>query len=286
MARQPPNGPGRLRCRGFTITLSMTSLDGWSARHRNLCLTTHNSHNTDIHGPDGIRTRNPNKRAAADPRLRPRATAIVNNRRLGKTMKYEITCRVELDIVPGTAGSDVECNSTFDRQDLHYTTSTYFRTLYEPLFIIHWNWLGEQFCYLSLNCCTYFLCNKSLKKIFIRPVIQWFWNLVPRTRTTGSAVRLIICWAFLGCHVYCNRFPPVIIFNDGCEVIFKISMLHFETECFGKWDVHNCKSFEPFWEMPPQRTLMYWYMMLFCFPQCKGGSLLLTFLFYFFYIAK
>ena len=42
------------------------------------------------------------------------------------------------------------------------------------------------------------------------------------------------------------------------EVIFKISMLQFETECFGKWEVHNCRSFEPFWEMPPQITMMYW----------------------------
>jgi hypothetical protein len=30
-----------------------------------------NTHNTNIHTPDGIRTRNPKKRAAADPRLRP-----------------------------------------------------------------------------------------------------------------------------------------------------------------------------------------------------------------------
>ena len=30
-----------------------------------------NAHDTNIHAPDGIRTRNPSKRAAADPRLRP-----------------------------------------------------------------------------------------------------------------------------------------------------------------------------------------------------------------------
>jgi hypothetical protein len=60
--------------RGFTITLrhttlSRTSLDEWSARRRDLYLTTHNTH---IHAPGGIRTVNPSKRAAADPRLRPR----------------------------------------------------------------------------------------------------------------------------------------------------------------------------------------------------------------------
>ena len=32
---------------------------------------TQHSHETDIHAPGGIRNRNPNKRAAADPRLRP-----------------------------------------------------------------------------------------------------------------------------------------------------------------------------------------------------------------------
>jgi hypothetical protein len=50
-------------------TIGRTSLDEWSARHRDLYLITQE---TDIHTPGGIRTRNPSKRAAADPRLRPR----------------------------------------------------------------------------------------------------------------------------------------------------------------------------------------------------------------------
>jgi hypothetical protein len=63
--------------RGFMITLrhitlGRTSLDEWSARRRELYLTTHNTHETDIHAPRGIRTRNPRKRAAANPHLRPR----------------------------------------------------------------------------------------------------------------------------------------------------------------------------------------------------------------------
>jgi hypothetical protein len=66
-------------CRGFTITLRHTTL-GWnpldqrSASRRDLfqTVTTHNSQNTDIHDPAGIGTRNPSKRTAADPRLRPR----------------------------------------------------------------------------------------------------------------------------------------------------------------------------------------------------------------------
>ena len=51
-------------------TVGTTPLDEWSARRRDLYLTTHNIHN--IHASGGIRTRSPSKREAADPRLRPR----------------------------------------------------------------------------------------------------------------------------------------------------------------------------------------------------------------------
>jgi len=84
----PPPPPWRLDpipsyglpLRDFTITLRHTTLgrtplDKWSARRRDLYLTTHNTHQRererDIHAPDGIRTHNSSKRAAADPRLRP-----------------------------------------------------------------------------------------------------------------------------------------------------------------------------------------------------------------------
>ena len=50
------------------ITVGRTSLDEGSVRRGDLCLTTHN---TDIHAPSGIPTRNPSKRTAIDPRLRP-----------------------------------------------------------------------------------------------------------------------------------------------------------------------------------------------------------------------
>jgi len=71
--KKSPSGPGPPEYRGFTITLSRTPLVGWSARSRDMCLTTHNSHTrqTDIQAPGGIRTRNPGRRATADPRLRP-----------------------------------------------------------------------------------------------------------------------------------------------------------------------------------------------------------------------
>jgi hypothetical protein len=52
--------------------LIRTPLEERSARRKDLYMTTHNIHKTDIHDPSGIRTRNTSKRAAADPRLRPR----------------------------------------------------------------------------------------------------------------------------------------------------------------------------------------------------------------------
>ena len=73
-----PSGPRPVHCRGFTITLRHTTLgrtplDEWSARRRDLYLTTNNTHKRQTSmPPGGIRTRNPSKRAAAVPRLRPR----------------------------------------------------------------------------------------------------------------------------------------------------------------------------------------------------------------------
>jgi len=71
-----PSGP-KPPLWGTSITLkhnalARTPLDEWSARRRDLYLTTHISHKRDIHAPGRIRTRNPSKRATADPRLRPR----------------------------------------------------------------------------------------------------------------------------------------------------------------------------------------------------------------------
>jgi len=43
-----------------------------SQTQRSILDNTQNSQETDINAPDGIRTRNPSKRAAANPRLRPR----------------------------------------------------------------------------------------------------------------------------------------------------------------------------------------------------------------------
>jgi hypothetical protein len=82
----PLVGPGRPHYRGFTIKLRLgyTAMYEWPARRRDLYLTAHNNHNRDIHAPGWIRTRNPNKRAAADPRLRPR-----NHRnRLNNTLRH------------------------------------------------------------------------------------------------------------------------------------------------------------------------------------------------------
>jgi hypothetical protein len=55
-------------------TVGRTPLDEWSARRRDLHLTTQNTHNrqTSIHALGGIRTHNLSRRATADLRLRPR----------------------------------------------------------------------------------------------------------------------------------------------------------------------------------------------------------------------
>jgi hypothetical protein len=77
MAPQPLVGLGLLtvevsRSHSFRhFILGRTPLDEWSARHRNLYLTTNSTYKRqDMHAPGGIRTRNPSKRAATDPRLR------------------------------------------------------------------------------------------------------------------------------------------------------------------------------------------------------------------------
>ena len=68
-----PSRPGP-HYRGFMITLRHTTLgrtplDEGPARRRD---NTQHSQETDIHALGGIRTRNPSKRAAADPHLRQR----------------------------------------------------------------------------------------------------------------------------------------------------------------------------------------------------------------------
>jgi len=54
-------------------TVGRTPLEKWSARRRDLYLTTHNTHNRQTSmPPGGFRTHNLSRRAAADLRLRPR----------------------------------------------------------------------------------------------------------------------------------------------------------------------------------------------------------------------
>ena len=67
-----PSESGPPHYRGFTITLGHTTLGRtplgeWSARRRDLYLTTHNTHKkTDISAAGSIRIYKPRKRAAAD----------------------------------------------------------------------------------------------------------------------------------------------------------------------------------------------------------------------------
>jgi len=56
--------------------VSRTPLDEWSARYRDFYLTTHNTHEPNIYDHGGNRTHNLSKRAASDPRLRPRGIIL------------------------------------------------------------------------------------------------------------------------------------------------------------------------------------------------------------------
>ena len=76
MAQQPLVGQGLLligASRSHSIrhtALGRNPLDKWSAQRRDPNLITHNTHKTHIHDPGVIRTHNPSKHAATDPRLR------------------------------------------------------------------------------------------------------------------------------------------------------------------------------------------------------------------------
>ena len=72
-----PSGPGppHYGCLSITLrfnTFGWTPLDERSSRRRDLYLTTHNTDKKDFHALGGVRPRNPNKPAAADPHIRER----------------------------------------------------------------------------------------------------------------------------------------------------------------------------------------------------------------------
>jgi hypothetical protein len=72
-----PSGPGppHYGCLSITLrfnTFGWTPLDERSSRRRDLYLTTHNTDKKDFHALGGVRPRNPNKPATADPHIRER----------------------------------------------------------------------------------------------------------------------------------------------------------------------------------------------------------------------
>ena len=81
-------------------TVDRTPLDKWSARRRDLYLTTHTTLTINIHAPGGIRTHNLNRRAAADLRLRPRGhwdRQSIQRRRpkLNSTAKWDTKTKIK-----------------------------------------------------------------------------------------------------------------------------------------------------------------------------------------------
>ena len=98
LAQQPNVGQGRLFLevsRSHTqwhSTVGWTPLDEGSAHRRDLYLTTQQSQETDIHAPDGIRTRNSSRRPAIDPRLRPLGHCDWQTRSLHDYNQNQICC--------------------------------------------------------------------------------------------------------------------------------------------------------------------------------------------------
>ena len=102
MGASSPSGPEPTHCRGFTIILRHTkfdrpSLDEWSARCRNLYLTTH-THTTLTRDrlpcpppTPGIGTQNPSKRAATEPVLRRAATGTFQTQIFVSVIQYEMS---------------------------------------------------------------------------------------------------------------------------------------------------------------------------------------------------
>lgn len=64
-----PSGPGPPKYPAFTITLSLTTHTAGLLRTRDQPHAETYIHETNIHVPSGIRTRNPSKLAGTDPRL-------------------------------------------------------------------------------------------------------------------------------------------------------------------------------------------------------------------------
>ena len=86
-------------------TVGRTPLDEWSARRRDLYLTTHNTHNRQTSmPPDGIRTRDLNRGAAADLRLRPRdhwdrLSIMIRVCKLWFFLVYDAVCFLRWDLM-------------------------------------------------------------------------------------------------------------------------------------------------------------------------------------------
>jgi hypothetical protein len=105
-----PSAAGPPQYRGFRNTLRHTThgrtpLDECSARRWALYLTTHNTHKRHP-CPRGIRTHNPSKPAAADPRLKPRGhwDRLISSLRLQRwslAIMTKVTLRI--DIVSGVS---------------------------------------------------------------------------------------------------------------------------------------------------------------------------------------
>jgi hypothetical protein len=114
-------------------TLGRTSLDERSARRRDLSLpdNTQHSQQTDIHAPGGIRTHNPSKRMATDPRIIPRGYC---------DRLYVVVC-TEISSIEFSIQNDQVPVPCVDVSRVgHYCVQNTGRSREEKMTLSAWNW--------------------------------------------------------------------------------------------------------------------------------------------------
>jgi hypothetical protein len=143
------SGPAPPPYRGFTITLRHTTLgrtplDGWSDRRNDLYLpNTQHSQETNNHAPSGIQTHNPNKQAAADPRLRPRGHRERPTEEILNTVMFKVTVFREVDGFGaiGVEGNVKRCSVWNVRYSWNHTESLCGRRWRVSSW--EWRWVGQ-----------------------------------------------------------------------------------------------------------------------------------------------
>jgi hypothetical protein len=175
-----PSGPGCPHYRDFMITLRHTTigrtpLEGWSARRRDLHLTTQqHSQQTYIHATGGIRTHNPSKQATAAPRLRPRghwdrrqATYINQKMFIGRDISGALWLHLFVD---------VKLWNTFQKFTTQWSSLRYRRRgNLQLVFLKPSHWIQDVQMFSTVSSPTWQTSCRSLNAIVAQPKLP-IWN--------------------------------------------------------------------------------------------------------------